>query len=92
MNETVSVENSRYVVFCIDTKIKDHSGKIFASHKEAKDFANDLINDNYANKAVIGMFNFSRTDKEMNITLIDTIGWNGDKKEANQLQLFLKRI
>jgi len=40
----------------IDSKIKQHDGKIFCSYDEARQYASDCINDKYSDKAVIGLF------------------------------------
>lgn len=84
MNET----SLRYILFLIDSKIKQHDGKIFSSYEEAKQYAIDCINDNYSDKAVIGMFSLDENLKEMLITKVETIGFVGDKKDINQLELF----
>lgn len=78
----------RYILFLIDSKIKQHDGKIFCSYDEARQYASDCINDNYSDKAVIGMFCLNPNSKEMLITMVETIGFSGDKKNVNQLQLF----
>lgn len=80
--------NARYILFLIDSKIKDHDGKIFCSYKEAKQYANDCISENYCDKAVVGMFLMNPDIQEMNISMVETIGFVGDKKSINQLQLF----
>lgn len=80
--------NLRYILFLIDSKIKQHDGKVFSSYEEARQYAADCINENYCDKAVIGMFNLDPNLKEMLITQIDTIGFTGDKKNINQLELF----
>jgi hypothetical protein len=80
--------NLRYILFLIDSKIKQHDGKVFSSYDEARQYAADCINENYCDKAVIGMFNLDSNSKEMLITQIDTIGFTGDKKNINQLELF----
>ena len=77
-----------YIVFAIDSKYKDHDGKVFSGYADAKKFAAEIISENYADKAVIGMFIFDGT-KEMHIGMIETIGFTGDKKNVNQLNLFL---
>ncbi len=77
-----------YIVIVIDSKYKDHDGKVFSGYADAKQFAAEIISENYADKAVIGMFVFDGT-KEMNIRMIETIGFTGDKKNVNQLNLFL---
>jgi len=78
----------RYILFLIDSKVKQHDGKIFCSYEETRQYANDCINDNYSDKAVIGMFCLNPSSKEMLITMVETIGFSGDKKSINQLQLF----
>jgi len=82
-------ENLRYILFLIDSKIKEHDGKIFASHKEAKEYAQDAISDKYCDKAVIGIFYLDTNIREMMITKVETIGFLGDKKNVNQLNLFV---
>tara|TARA_R110002073_G_scaffold314073_1_gene486219 strand:- start:1366 stop:1638 length:273 start_codon:yes stop_codon:yes gene_type:complete len=86
--DSVNTENLRYILFLLDTKIKDHDGKIFCSFQEAKQYAKDCIADNYADKAVIGMFLLDKSSKEMLISKVETIGFKGDKKKVEQLQLF----
>ncbi len=78
----------RYILFLIDSKIKEHDGKVFCSHEEARQYASDCIRDKYSDKAVIGMFSNDLNAKEMLITMVETIGFPGDKKNVNQLQLF----
>lgn len=80
--------SGRYILFLIDTKIKDHDGKIFTSSKDAKDYANEVISEKYADKAVIGFFTIDSSVREMTISQIETIGFTGDKKNVNQLELF----
>lgn len=87
-NQTPDVTSLRYIIFLIDSKLKQHDGKIFCSYDEAKQYASDCINDKYSDKAVIGMFCLSPNSKEMNITMVETIGFAGDKKNVNQFQLF----
>jgi hypothetical protein len=82
------MNNLRYILFLIDSTIKQHDGKIFASYEDAKHYAIDCISENYSDKAVIGMFNLDPDRKEMLITKVETIGFKGDKKNINQLELF----
>lgn len=82
------VTNLRYILFLIDSKIKEHDGKIFSSYKDAKEYATDCINEEYCDKAVIGAFYLDNSIKEMLISNVETIGFTGDKKNVNQLQLF----
>lgn len=81
-------DSARYILFLIDSKIKQHDGKIFCSYKEARKYAIDCITENYCNKAVIGIFSINTQAKEMLITMVETIGFVGDKKNVNQLELF----
>jgi len=88
INNNEYLSSIRYILFLIDSKIKEHDGKIFCSYKEARNYANDCITENYSDKAVIGMFTINTQAREMLITMVETIGFTGDKKNLNQLQLF----
>lgn len=81
----------RYIVFLIDSKSKQHDGKVFASYAEAKEYTHDGMKDHYADKAVIGMFKLCPHATEMFISMVDTIGFSGDKKHVHQLELFKGR-
>jgi hypothetical protein len=71
----------------LDTKSKEHDGKVFASYDEAREFANDYLVDKFCDKIVIGMFYLSDF-KEIMITNIETFGFTGDNKNFNQSKLF----
>jgi hypothetical protein len=77
----------RYIVMVLDTKSKEHDGKVFASYDEAREFANDYLVDKFCDKIVIGMFYLSDF-KEILITNIETFGFTGDNKNFNQSKLF----
>lgn len=78
----------KYIVFMIDSKHKDHDGKIFSSVDDAKDFLNDMYEIDFFNKAIIGMFVYDKDKKEMIITMVESFGFPGDKKITNQLSIF----
>jgi hypothetical protein len=78
----------RYIAILIDSKIKEHDGKVFCSIDDAMEYAMNVINENYADRAVIGMFVIDMLARESIITMIDTLGFTGDKKKINQLKLF----
>lgn len=78
----------RYILFLIDSKIKMHDGKIFCNYEDAKNYAVKCIDEEYSDKAVIGMFYLDHNQEEMLITMVETIGFRGDKKNVNQLELF----
>jgi hypothetical protein len=82
------ISKLRYIVFLIDTKIKDHDGKIYTSYKDAKQFCANTMKEKYADKAVIGMFQVDTNIQEMNISMIETIGFPNDKKAFEQIDLF----
>lgn len=84
----MEVENLRYVVFVIDSKYKDHDGKVFATLDAAREFIMYSLCFDYADKAVIGCFYLDNNSKEMNITQIDSVGFKGDKTNINQTKLF----
>lgn len=77
----------RYIVMVLDTKSKEHDGKVFASYDEAREYASDYLNDKFCDKIVIGMFYLSDF-KEILITNIETFGFTGDNKNFNQSKLF----
>jgi len=81
-------DNARYILFLIDSKIKDHDGKIFCSLQDAREYAKDTINEKYADKAVIGMFVWNEQAKEMLISMVETIGFKNDKTNVTQMELF----
>jgi len=85
---TADISSLRYILFLIDSKIKEHDGKIFSSYNEAKQYAIECISEKYSDKAVIGLFTLDANTKEMLITKVETIGFPGDKKNINQLSLF----
>jgi hypothetical protein len=89
MSGLPDISEARYIVFLIDTKYKGHHGKVFCLLKDAREYAEDCINDKDADKAVVGMFVWSEMG-DMLISHVETIGFRGDKKRTNQLDLFKK--
>lgn len=81
-------ENLRFIVFLLDNKYKDHDGKVFMSLIEAKEFALETMRDQYADKCIIGSF-VELGQKEQMIHNIKTFGFKGDKKNLQQLELFI---
>ena len=81
-------ENICYILFMLDSKIKQHDGLVFRSYSRAREYAADAIGENYCDKAVIGMFQFDPSREEMLISNVETIGFKGDKTAVNQLALF----
>lgn len=88
MSQHPTAESIRYILFLVDSKYKQHDGKIFCSYNEAKEYADDCLSEKYVDKAVIGMFTLNAQHKQMLITMVETIGFTGDKKNVNQLELF----
>lgn len=84
----MDARDCRYVVLCIDTKAKDHEGRVFADLREARRMANEVISEGYADKAVIGMFVLKTDAMEMYVSHVEAIGFQGDKKNIDQLELF----
>lgn len=85
---SIEEKNIRYILFLIDSKIKQHDGKIFCNYIDAKEYAASCIEEKYSDKAVIGMFYLDTTSEEMLISSVETIGFQGDKKNIYQLDLF----
>ena len=85
---STDVRHFRYILFMIDSKIKQHDGKIFSSLKDARQYVAECMDQSYCDKAVIGCFMNDPNAKEMFISQIETIGFKGDKKQTEQLDLF----
>jgi hypothetical protein len=87
----METEAMRYILFLIDSKVKQHDGLIFCSYDDALDYARECIEEKYCNKAVIGLFVMEKEAEHMPISMVETIGFVGDKKNVNQLELFKRR-
>lgn len=77
----------RYIIFMLDSKYKEHDGKIFSSAIEAEQYIIEALDEKYCDKAVIGFFKVDENAKEMNITMIKTFGFKADKS-PRQTSLF----
>jgi len=80
--------NLRYILFMLDSQIKGHDGKIFCSLHDAREYALEAIKERYCDKIAIGMFYLDTNAREMHISMVETIGFKGDKKPLSQMQLF----
>lgn len=87
-HESLDAANLRYILFLLDNKSKDHDGKVFCSLEECRRIAELYLKEGYSTHAVIGMFLMNAQAEEMLITMVETIGFTGDLKRVNQLQLF----
>jgi hypothetical protein len=76
-----------YIVFLLDCKGKNHDGKLLKSYTAAKAFCKDVIDEHYADRIIIGTVMLDGNE-EMNIQLIETVGFKNDVKHFNQLNLF----
>lgn len=81
-------KNLRFILFMLDSQIKDHDGKIFCSLHDAREYALEAIKEKYCDKIVIGMFFIDANAREMHISMVETIGFKGDTKTPSQMQLF----
>jgi hypothetical protein len=88
MSNQPEMKNLRFIVFLIDSKFKEHDGKLFSSLREAKEFVVECMAENYCDKAVIGTVYIDLNSKEMLISKVETFGFTGDRKNIDQLQLF----
>lgn len=82
------IQEARYIVFLLDSKFKEHDGKVFVSHAEARQWAGECVQDKYCDKFVIGMFVFEPGHREMLISYVQSFGFRGDVKKIEQLSLF----
>lgn len=74
----------------IDSKYKEHDGRVFWNFKDAREYAVECMNDKYCDKVAIDMFALKMNEREMMIAMVETMGFAGDKKDINQLELFGK--
>jgi hypothetical protein len=81
-----------YIVFTIDDRCSQHDGKVFSSYEDAKQFAVDGFAENDCTKAVVGVFEFDKNAESMMITMVESMGFKGDKRNVNQLALFKSRF
>jgi hypothetical protein len=77
----------RYIVFLLDSS-RQHDGYIFASLKEAREYAQDAIKERYCTRFVIGKFINDGKLNHANIHMVETFGFKGDMKHTGQMQLF----
>jgi hypothetical protein len=87
---SIEITNFKHIVFLVDSKFKQHDGKIFSDIKSAREYISDNWDDIFYSQAVLGSFIFDPHTKESFITHIETIGFTKDAKKANQLDLFKK--
>lgn len=84
----ITIMQTQYIIYLIDSKNKEHDGYVFINYADAKQYVADCIQDGYATKAIIGMYVYDANRKQMMISHIDSIGFAGDAKDVNQLKLF----
>lgn len=77
-----------YIVLLIDSKYKNHDGKVFKSYRMAKEWCRDVIQDGYADKIILGTVSNDSTEEERNIHLIETFGFKKDVTKFEQLAMF----
>jgi hypothetical protein len=85
---SIEITNFKYIVFLVDSKHKQHDGKVFSDIKSAREYISENWDDIFYSQAVLGSFLFDPQSKELLITHIETIGFSKDAKQANQLDLF----
>lgn len=88
---SIERDQARYILFLIDSKMKEHDGKIFCSYDDAKRYAVECIEEGYCNKFVVGMFVMNPHEEVSYISMVETMGFKGDKRRAEQLFLFDQR-
>jgi hypothetical protein len=84
----MDTNNTRYILMVIDTKHKDHEGRIFADLNEARRMAEQVLGEGYADKAAIGMFVMDPSAYQMHISHVETMGFQSDRTRIAQLELF----
>jgi hypothetical protein len=84
----MNAKNLRYIVFLIDSKYKQHDGKIFCTPGAAREFLVDTFTEDYADKAIIAEFYMEPEHEFMFISTVETFGFHHDKKRIEQMELF----
>ena len=83
----MDIVDLRYIVFALDSKIESHDGKVFSKLADAKIFIKDCIQEQWADKLILGSFVLDNSG-EMNIEFIETFGMHTSKKKIEQHDLF----
>ncbi len=82
------MDKIRYIVFLIDSKLKDYDGMVFASLQDAQEWVKDAVKTNYADKFLIGHF-VMNDQLRAHIGQIESYGFDKKKKQKPEdLQLF----
>tara|TARA_R110002050_G_scaffold174876_5_gene307825 strand:- start:806 stop:1063 length:258 start_codon:yes stop_codon:yes gene_type:complete len=70
-------------------RIDTHDGNIFCNIEDAKEYAQEAIDDKQCTRFAIGTFVMDLQRENMTISLVETFGFRNDKKNVSQLSLFV---
>ena len=87
----MEMPNLKYIVFLLDAKFKSHDGKVVSSLEDARNFVHEYQAEKWATQFIIGSFVFDENSQYMNIHMIETYGFKNDKKQINQLTIFIPK-
>jgi hypothetical protein len=87
LSKSIRVEDLRYIVFVLDSKIEQHDGKVFLYLHDIKKFLTECLEQKWGSKIIIGSFSeaygYSR-----NIEFIETLGLPASVKKIEELKIF----
>lgn len=93
-----SPSNLRYIVMMLNTetaqytstglRLDTHDGNIFCSIEDAREYAQDAIDNKLCTRFAIGSFVMDLHREMSPINLVETFGFRNDKKNVSQLSMF----
>lgn len=98
----MELKNLRYIVMMLNPDVQQysstgerldtHDGNIFCSIEDAREYAQDAIDNNLCTRFAIGTFVMDLQRENMMISLVETFGFRNDRKNVIQLSLFKDRL
>jgi len=85
--KNMKVEDLRYIVFVLDSKIEQHDGKVFLLLGDVRKFIIDCLEQKWGSKIIVGSF-VQAYGLSMNIEFIETIGLPASEKKISKMQIF----
>jgi hypothetical protein len=90
--------NLRYIVLMLDSNspkysekrelLDTHDGEIYCNLEQAKAHAAWILKSGFCSQFAIGVFVIDANSEKMGISMIETYGFKGDKKDVGQMSLF----
>jgi hypothetical protein len=84
----MDITDLRYIVFCIDSRYKQHEGVIVGSISEARREAQQLLDEYIGTKMILASFLLDPKNPVMYLNEVEVIDSKTSKKKLDQLDLF----